>query len=66
MLTLMGVDECRAHVGRELGVSEWHDVPQVDIDTFADVTRDRQFIHVDVERARATPFVMEGPAQSVA
>jgi acyl dehydratase len=56
MLTLTGVDEVRAHAGQELGVSEWHLVTQEDINTFADVTGDHQFIHVDVERAKQTPF----------
>jgi acyl dehydratase len=56
MLTLNGLDEVRAWVGRELGVSEWHRVTQEDIDTFADVTGDHQWIHVDPERAAATPF----------
>ena len=56
MLTLTGLDEVKAHVGQELGVSDWHLVTQEDIDKFADVTGDHQFIHVDVERARETPF----------
>jgi acyl dehydratase len=56
MLTLTGLDEVKAHVGEELGVSDWHLVTQEDIDTFADVTGDHQFIHVDPERARETPF----------
>jgi acyl dehydratase len=56
MLTLTGVDEVKAHAGGELGVSEWHLVTQEDIDTFAQVTGDHQFIHVDVERAKQTPF----------
>ena len=56
MLTLTGLDEVKGHVGQELGVSEWHDVTQEDINTFADVTGDHQFIHVDVERAKETPF----------
>jgi acyl dehydratase len=56
MLTLTGVNEVRAHAGQELGVSEWHLVTQEDINTFADVTGDHQFIHVDVERAKQTPF----------
>jgi RimJ/RimL family protein N-acetyltransferase len=44
-------------VGREIGVSEWHAVPQQRIDEFADCTGDRQWIHVDVERAqREGPF----------
>jgi acyl dehydratase len=44
-------------VGRELGVSEWVEVDQHRIDQFADCTRDRQWIHVDVDRAkRESPF----------
>jgi acyl dehydratase len=56
MLTLSGLDEVSSHVGQELGVSEWHLVTQEDIDRFADVTGDHQWIHVDVERARESPF----------
>jgi acyl dehydratase len=39
-------------VGEELGVSSWVEVDQTMIDRFADTTRDRQWIHVDVERAQ--------------
>jgi acyl dehydratase len=56
MLTLTGLDEVKGHVGQELGVSDWHQVTQEDINTFAEVTGDDQFIHVDVERAKETPF----------
>ena len=42
--------------GKDLGTSDWHEVTQEDIDTFADVTGDHQWIHVDVERAKETPF----------
>ena len=56
MLTLTGLDEVTARAGQELGVSDWHPVTQEDINTFADVTGDHQFIHVDVERAKQTPF----------
>jgi acyl dehydratase len=56
VLTLTGLDEVKAHVGKELGVSDWHEVTQEAIDKFADVTGDDQFIHVDVERAKQTPF----------
>lgn len=41
-----------AHVGREIGVSEWVTVDQRRIDEFAACTGDRQWLHVDVERAR--------------
>ena len=56
MLTLTGIDEVKSHVGEELGVSDWHEVTQDDINAFADVTGDHQFIHVDVEKAKETPF----------
>ncbi len=56
MLTLTGLEEVKAHAGKELGVSDWHEVTQEAIDKFADVTGDDQFIHVDVERAKQTPF----------
>jgi acyl dehydratase len=41
-----------AHVGRELGPSDWLTVDQAIIDKFADATGDHQWIHVDVERAK--------------
>jgi acyl dehydratase len=56
MLTITGLEELRANVGAELGVSDWHDVTQDAIDAFAAVTGDDQWIHVDPERARQTPF----------
>ena len=43
--------------GTELGTSEWFDVTQERVNTFADATDDQQWIHVDVERAKAeSPF----------
>ena len=42
--------------GDDLGTSDWHEVTQQAIDAFADVTGDHQWIHVDVERAKETPF----------
>ncbi len=44
-------------VGQELGASDWHLVTQKDVNTFADVTRDHQWIHIDVERAaKESPY----------
>jgi acyl dehydratase len=43
-------------IGRELGESDWFTIDQDRIDRFADVTLDHQFVHVDPERARDTPF----------
>ena len=48
--------ELRAMVGRELGASGWFLIDQDRVDDFADVTLDHQFVHVDPERAKATPF----------
>jgi acyl dehydratase len=43
-------------VGRELEPSPWLEITQERVDRFADATNDHQFIHVDEERAAATPF----------
>ena len=56
MRTISGLDELKRAEGEELGVSDWHEVTQQAIDAFADVTGDHQWIHVDVERAKDTPF----------
>ena len=56
MLTISGLEDVRAKVGEEIGVSDWHEVTQEAIDAFADVTGDHQWIHVDPERAKDTPF----------
>jgi acyl dehydratase len=56
MTTITGLDQLKDAEGQELGASEWHEVTQKDIDAFADVTGDHQWIHVDPERARDTPF----------
>jgi acyl dehydratase len=56
MRTINGLDELKQAEGEDLGTSEWREVTQKDIDAFADVTGDHQWIHVDPERARQTPF----------
>jgi acyl dehydratase len=56
LLRINGVAEVKARIGEELGVSDWQAVTQEDIDAFAEVTGDHQFIHVDVDRAKDTPF----------
>jgi len=45
-----------SRVGETLGTSEWFVIDQARVDAFADVTLDHQFLHVDPERARQTPF----------
>ena len=56
MRTITGLEELKRAEGEDLGTSEWHEVTQKDIDAFADVTGDHQWIHVDPERAKETPF----------
>src|SRR5688500_741085 len=53
---LLSKDDYRAQVGHELGVSDWITIDQARIDAFAQCTGDHQFIHVDPEKAKATPF----------
>jgi len=52
----IALTEYRSRVGQVLGSSGWLDVSQRMIDQFADVTGDRQFIHVDPVAAARTPF----------
>jgi acyl dehydratase len=52
-----GVEGMRAVVGQQIGPSEWRQVTQADINAFAELSGDHQWIHVDVERARTeSPF----------
>ncbi len=52
-----GVEEAKARLGEEIGVSDWMLIDQPRVDAFAQVTGDHQWIHVDVERAkRESPF----------
>jgi len=50
------IDQIRSKVGQELGVSDWITVGQDRINVFADATEDYQFIHVDEDLAKQTPF----------
>lgn len=52
----MTIDAFIALAGTEIGISSWMTIDQKRIDAFAEVTEDRQFIHVDPEAARASPF----------
>lgn len=56
MLVVTAIEDLQSRLGQELGVSDWHAVSQEDIDRFAQVTGDRQWIHTDVEAARSGPF----------
>lgn len=50
------VQDLRDLVGQELGPTHWHTLTQDEINAFADLTNDHQWIHVDAERAAAGPF----------
>jgi acyl dehydratase len=56
-ITVNGIEEVKALVGQTVGPSDWREVTQEDIDAFADLSGDDQWIHVDVERAKTdSPF----------
>ncbi|MEV6056508.1 MaoC family dehydratase [Streptomyces sp. NPDC052107] len=55
-ITVNGLDELKKLAGSDLGTSEWIEVRQERIDTFADATGDHQWIHTDPERAAQGPF----------
>ena len=55
-MQLLTLDAARAKIGEDLGVSDWMLVDQPLVDAFAEVTGDKQFIHVDPEAAANTPF----------
>ncbi|HLF69739.1 MAG TPA: MaoC family dehydratase [Actinomycetota bacterium] len=53
---IKGKQELLGRVGDELGVSEWHEITQDQVNKFADATGDHQWIHVDPEKAALGPF----------
>ncbi len=55
-MPMIKAEELESWVGKEVGVSDWVDVPQERINNFADCTEDHQFIHIDEEAAAKTPF----------
>ncbi|WP_338894969.1 MaoC family dehydratase [Streptomyces sp. TG1A-60] len=55
-ITVNGIDELKKLAGSDLGASEWIEVTQERINTFADATGDHQWIHVDPEKAADGPF----------
>jgi acyl dehydratase len=52
----ISIEEFRALIGQELGVSRWFEIDQSRIDIFAGNTEDHQFIHVNPELAAKSPF----------
>lgn len=59
MVVINSFEEFKMHLGKDLGVSNWHEINQQQIDKFAAATLDYQWIHVDSERAEK-----EGPFQT--
>ncbi|MEV5845643.1 MaoC family dehydratase [Streptomyces sp. NPDC051985] len=55
-VTVNGLDQLKKLAGSDLGSSDWIEVTQDRIDTFADATGDHQWIHVDPDLAAAGPF----------
>ena len=55
-MSSIALDEFLKLEGQKVGTSRWFDIDQSRIDTFADVTEDHQFIHVDEKAAENTPF----------
>jgi acyl dehydratase len=56
-LTVNGIEGLQEIVGQQIGPSDWREVTQEQIDQFAEVSGDDQWIHVDVERAKQeSPF----------
>jgi acyl dehydratase len=54
---VQGIEGLKALMGKEIGPGEWREVTQRDIDLFADLSGDHQWIHTDVERAKTeSPF----------
>ena len=55
-MPLVPVAELKDYIGKELGSSDWLSIDQERINQFAECTGDHQFIHVDPEKAKLTPF----------
>ncbi len=55
-MPIVTLEELHARIGTQVGISEWITIDQKRIDEFADVTEDRQFIHVDPSAAKETMF----------
>ena len=56
MIDVANVEALGSRIDQEVAVSDWLDVTQAKIDQFAEATGDRQWIHIDTERAAGSPF----------
>ncbi|WP_150303028.1 MaoC family dehydratase [Pseudomonas saliphila] len=55
-MTAVPVSELTSYIGKDLGHSEWLQIDQERVNQFAECTGDHQFIHIDEEKAKQTPF----------
>ncbi|MAK63375.1 MAG: Nodulation protein N [Maricaulis sp.] len=55
-MAVVKAEDLAGIVGQEVGVSDWIEIDQERINVFADITEDHQFIHIDEEKAKQTPF----------
>lgn len=55
-MPVISQEQIDEYIGKSVGTSDWIEISQDRINQFADVTEDHQFIHVDPEAAKATPF----------
>ena len=56
LATVNGIEGLQELIGQTVGPSDWREVTQEMVDQFAELSGDDQWIHVDVERAKAGPF----------
>jgi acyl dehydratase len=54
--SVTSVDQLRELVGQDIRIGDWYLVTQANVNAFADLTGDHNFLHVDPERARTTPY----------
>ena len=50
------LDQIKESIGKEIGISEWMEITQDRINAFAECTEDRQWIHINEEMAKKSPF----------
>jgi acyl dehydratase len=55
-MSAIPVSELKSYIGKDLGHSEWITIDQQRVNQFAECTGDHQFIHIDEEKAKQTPF----------
>ncbi len=56
MTIKINTSDLQSHIGEDCGTSDWFQITQQQVNDFADVTLDHQFIHVDPEKAAKSPF----------